>query len=440
MSAAARTMLHDSSAIASSLVVQDIVKKKYMNAEPRPSHLKPPLSESPFGQFPSSYHMRDTWDGNRTSRLRDREPALVAAAFRDPVSYLNRKLPTRMKNSMSSEMLSTVGRLNALEAKSNQGKGGARKFVEAKSEAVPVHLRSNFNVSGSSVIHKAPPRPLTAAEQRSARQRQSHRQERVAELGSVRSYLAKSGRFWMPASKLVVSDELSQTATLSSRPLTAPPIRAARARKSKARKEAVPNAGAFKKRAIDATVFRKYYERGDLPVKIDHCAGGNKVLWDNDLRTLDYHVYLPIFVDGLREVDDPYRFLAIQGVIDMIQAAPEKLLPVVPQLILPINNALGTREPDIICSVLKILQQMLLQNPAIGQAFVPYFRSILPVFNLFRSREKNMGDAFDYGQRRRLDLGELIRETLEMFETYGGPDAFINIKYMCPTYESCAAR
>jgi hypothetical protein len=221
--------------------------------------------------------MRDTWDGNRTSRLRDREPALVAAAFRDPVSYLNRKLPTRMKNSMSSEMLSTVGRLNALEAKSNTGKGGARKFVEAKSEAVPVHLRSNFNVSGSSVIHKAPPRPLTSAEQRSARQRQSHRQERVAELGSVRSYLAKSGRFWMPASKLVVSDELSQTATLSSRPLTAPPIRAARARKSKARKEAVPNAGAFKKRAIDATVFRKYYERGDLPVKIDHCAGGNKV-------------------------------------------------------------------------------------------------------------------------------------------------------------------
>ena len=40
MSAAQRTMLHDSSAIASSLVVQDIVKKKYMNAEPRNPNLK----------------------------------------------------------------------------------------------------------------------------------------------------------------------------------------------------------------------------------------------------------------------------------------------------------------------------------------------------------------------------------------------------------------
>jgi len=33
-------MLHDAAAIASSLVVQDIVKKKFMNAEPRNPNLK----------------------------------------------------------------------------------------------------------------------------------------------------------------------------------------------------------------------------------------------------------------------------------------------------------------------------------------------------------------------------------------------------------------
>jgi len=122
----------------------------------------------------------------------------------------------------------------------------------------------------------------------------------------------------------------------------------------------------------------------------------------------------------------------------MIQAAPEKLLPVVPQVILPINAALATREPDIICSVMKILQQMILQNPAVGQALVPYYRQVLPIFNLFRSKEQNLGDKFDFNQRRRLDLGELIRETLELMEMSGGPDAFVNIKYMCPTYESCS--
>jgi hypothetical protein len=34
-------------------------------------------------------------------------------------------------------------------------------------------------------------------------------------------------------------------------------------------------------------------------------------------------------------------------------------------------------------------------------------------------------------------LGDLIQQTLELFETHGGEDAFINIKYMIPTYESC---
>ena len=48
------------------------------------------------------------------------------------------------------------------------------------------------------------------------------------------------------------------------------------------------------------------------------------------------------------------------------------------------------------------------------------------------------------------NLGDLIEETLELFERYGGDvnlkfshfiniyqDAYINIKYMIPTYESC---
>ena len=35
------------------------------------------------------------------------------------------------------------------------------------------------------------------------------------------------------------------------------------------------------------------------------------------------------------------------------------------------------------------------------------------------------------------NVGDLIHETLEVLERYGGEDAFINIKYMIPTYESC---
>jgi len=31
-----------------------------------------------------------------------------------------------------------------------------------------------------------------------------------------------------------------------------------------------------------------------------------------DLDKLDYHHYLPLFFDGIRETQEPYRFLAVQ--------------------------------------------------------------------------------------------------------------------------------
>ena len=38
---------------------------------------------------------------------------------------------------------------------------------------------------------------------------------------------------------------------------------------------------------------------------------------------------------------------------------------------------------------------------------------------------------------RKGHLGEIIQETLQKMEMGSGPDAYINIKYMVPTYESC---
>ena len=52
----------------------------------------------------------------------------------------------------------------------------------------------------------------------------------------------------------------------------------------------------------------------------------------------------------------------------------------------------------------------------------------------------NVGDGIDYHQRFHENVGDLIQETLEVLEKRGGPDAFINIKYMIPTYESCVLK
>jgi Parkin co-regulated protein len=99
--------------------------------------------------------------------------------------------------------------------------------------------------------------------------------------------------------------------------------------------------------------------------------------------------------------------------------------------------ALNTRDTEIIAITLKILQALVACSDTIGEALVPYYRQILPVLNLFKIRNHNLGDKIDYSQRKGLNLGDLIQQTLEMFEVHGGEDAFINIKYMIPTYESC---
>ena len=98
---------------------------------------------------------------------------------------------------------------------------------------------------------------------------------------------------------------------------------------------------------------------------------------------------------------------------------------------------MNTRDPEIIVITLKVLQALVLCSETVGEALVPYYRQILPIFNLFKQSNQNIGDSIVYSQRKQMNLGDLIQATLEMFEQHGGEDAFINIKYMVPTYESC---
>jgi len=202
-----------------------------------------------------------------------------------------------------------------------------------------------------------------------------------------------------------------------------------------------PIAGAYKVRAIEKqTEFRRFYDRGDLPLQVAFDGAQRKVQWKVNFDKLDYHHYLPIFFDGIREQDEPYKFLARQGTYDLLAKGGAKILSVIPQLIIPIKTALNTRDPEIVCEMLKVLQKLVVSGKMIGEALVPYYRQILPVFNLLKNKNLNIGDKIDYSQQKRQNVGDLIDETLELFEIHGGEDAFINIKYMIPTYESKVLR
>lgn len=202
-------------------------------------------------------------------------------------------------------------------------------------------------------------------------------------------------------------------------------------------KAKAPIGGAFERKSIPPTQFRRFYDRGDLPIAIEHKGTGNEITWKVDEKRLDYHHYLPIFFDGLREKEEPYRFLAVEGTFNLLQAGGAKIVNCIPQLIIPIKTALSTRDPEIISTMLKVIQQLVLSNEMVGEALVPYYRQILPVLNLFKNMNSNLGDCIEYSQRKRLNIGDLIEETLQLLETHGGEDAYINLKYMIPSYESC---
>lgn len=197
---------------------------------------------------------------------------------------------------------------------------------------------------------------------------------------------------------------------------------------------------AFEPTKQPATQFRRFYERHDLPISLRH---GQKpgVEWKVEPERLDYVYLLPIFFEGLLEKTEPYSILAYQGLQDMLNAArgkePSLICPAVPSLIIPLRKALNTRDSWTMCRAINMLQLMIRCDPGCGELLVPYYRQLLPIFSLYRGNNLNLGDKIEYSQRKRENLGDLIAETLELMERSGGEDAFINIKYMIPTYESC---
>jgi hypothetical protein len=198
------------------------------------------------------------------------------------------------------------------------------------------------------------------------------------------------------------------------------------------------------------TLFREFYDAGEIPIAVSHGGGSNAVTWRVDPASLDYHRYLPLFFDGIREIDHPYRLLSVQGTKQLLAVRPEKVADVLPQVILPMQNALKTRDAPIVAVAMDILRHLATCEKSIGPMLVPYYRQLLPILNVFRNCDslkvtlnvlsdgsKRDGKELIGKGRSAKTLRVLVKETLRVLERVGGEDALINIKYMVPTYESC---
>mmetsp|Transcript_15087 Transcript_15087/g.22650 ORF Transcript_15087/g.22650 Transcript_15087/m.22650 type:complete len:337 (+) Transcript_15087:1659-2669(+) len=200
--------------------------------------------------------------------------------------------------------------------------------------------------------------------------------------------------------------------------------------------------GVYRAQKVEATIFPTLYKRGELPCSIQHRNGTkNGLTWVCHPLELDYFHYLPIFVDGIRCEEQPYKFIARQAVAELLleaQGFPDHILQCIQQIVQGLRLALLTKKQDNVQAALRVIQIMLHSNHCLGEALVPHYKSLLGVPNLFFTKRKNTGDAIHYGQRRGTDIGTTVHETLELLEKYGGPNAFFQIKKMVPAYETSA--
>eukprot|EP00064_Thunnus_orientalis_P006332 superscaffoldBa00000656_g6348 len=91
-----------------------------------------------------------------------------------------------------------------------------------------------------------------------------------------------------------------------------------------------------------------------------------------ETEKLDYYHYMPLFFDGSCKMVHLYEFYARQRVHDLPEHGGPKILPVIPQLIVPIRNALNTRNCQVMTTILKVLQHLLMSGDKVREALVPY--------------------------------------------------------------------
>jgi hypothetical protein len=188
------------------------------------------------------------------------------------------------------------------------------------------------------------------------------------------------------------------------------------------------------------TDFQKYYVRGDFPVSVSFNGANRKLKWLVEPTQIDLGRYLPLFLMGLTETQEPYIFLGEETSLQAIAQNGDKLADILPDLILPIKAALDSSHCPVVVRGLRVLQTMLKVNKQLAESLIPFYKNLLPAFNRNIHRNLNLGDQTEYSQQKRVNVSDLMIETLNTLETHGGLDAFANIKYMVPIYESVTTK
>lgn len=168
------------------------------------------------------------------------------------------------------------------------------------------------------------------------------------------------------------------------------------------------------------TNFGAAYDSGVIPCRINHGSIKNSLHWTKEPSSLEFNPLLVTCVEGFRETEHPFVFLARTAFRELMQLedAREKTIPILPQIIPPLREALMATSEDIF---LMALEATRILSDVVEEEMNTYLPKITQQIH------------------RKLLTKQLrhhVEETLATLEQNGGREALGIIRAKIPTYTS----
>lgn len=206
-----------------------------------------------------------------------------------------------------------------------------------------------------------------------------------------------------------------------------------------------PEAGSLLPRHAPPADYTTALREGTLPVRI-HGGGAGGLRWidpytgaEVSREEVDAHHWLPRLIDGLRDTESPSgAYLALRAAIELSGSVARggALPPLMPAMAPSLKAALELRERSVVCAALKLLLLLLRADPRAGLALRPHYRQLLPALAAFKlPSQPSLGDEVEHSQHRRVNVADLVDETLAAMEELGGQGAGALIKSFVPSFQ-----
>ncbi|TPX35012.1 hypothetical protein SmJEL517_g02465 [Synchytrium microbalum] len=171
-----------------------------------------------------------------------------------------------------------------------------------------------------------------------------------------------------------------------------------------------------------STAFGTVYVRGGIPCRLQHGSVQHRISWTAPPSGLSFSALCPLFITGLLETHPQYRFMAHQGLVELVSSAPGAIQLGFPSCIAPLRAVLSNGADKgaslVALRVLGIMVERLSPDTLASSCGM----LLPPISRLAVSKDRELNDA--------------THSMLRTWEESGGPQVLKLIKARIPTYTS----